>query len=343
MRWYKIGVYRSWRWIVKKRILITGGAGFIGYFLASSFAEENYNVVILDNFVRGKKDQLLNELISKHDVQILNVNCMDFHSVMEINKDFDYIVHLAAIIGVKHVNSNPYSVLENNILMLNNIIKFSNAQKNLSRLLFASTSEVYSGTLENFGMQIPTPEDTPLTINSLDRKRTSYMLSKIYGEAMCIQSGLPYTIFRPHNIYGPRMGMSHVIPEQLKKAYETNDGEIVSIASAEHSRCFCFIDDAIEMLKRIIINESCVNKILNLGVESPEISIEKLIKLCWKVVGKEFMIKKEGNTIGSPMRRAPNMKKTTNLIGHFRETDLENGIKKTYDWYLSNVFKAKVY
>jgi len=328
---------------VNKKVLITGGAGFIGYFLASSLSEENYSVVILDNFLRGNKDNLLNKLISKNNVQFINANCMDFLSVMKIDKDFDYIIHLAAIIGVKHVNNNPYSVLENNVLILNNIIKLSKAQKNLSRFLFASTSEVYSGTLENFGMQIPTPEDTSLSINCLERKRTTYMLSKIYGEAMCMHSGLPYTIFRPHNIYGPRMGMSHVIPEQLKKAFEASNGSVMSIASAEQSRCFCFIDDAIEILKRIIVNESCINKTLNLGVQTPEISIEELIQLCWKVVGKNFIIKKVENTIGSPMRRAPNMEKTKNLIGQVNETDLETGIKKTYDWYLSNVFQTKKY
>ena len=155
---------------------------------------------------------------------------------------------------------------------------------------------------------------------------------------MCIQSGLPYVIFRPHNIFGPRMGMSHVIPEQLKKANSGINGEVMSIASAGHSRCFCFIDDAIEILKRIIINDSCINKTLNIGVQTPEISIEELIKLCWKVAGKNFIIKKGKNTIGSPVRRAPSMEKTKKLIGEFRQTDLEIGIKKTYDWYLQNVF-----
>ena len=120
---------------MNKKVLITGGAGFIGYFLASSLSKENYSVVILDNFVRGNKDNLLNKLISKKNVQFINVNCMDILSVMKIEKDFDYIIHLAAIIGVKHVNNNPYCVLENNVLMLNNIIKFAKAQINLSKFL----------------------------------------------------------------------------------------------------------------------------------------------------------------------------------------------------------------
>ena len=107
---------------MNKKVLITGGAGFIGYFLASSLSEDNFSIVLLDNFVRGNNDNLLHKLISKNNVQFNNVNCMDTSSVMKIDKDFDYIIHLAAIIGVKHVNNNPYSVLENNVLMLNNIL-----------------------------------------------------------------------------------------------------------------------------------------------------------------------------------------------------------------------------
>jgi nucleoside-diphosphate-sugar epimerase len=92
--------------------------------------------------------------------------------------------------------------------MLENVLTLARDQRDFSRFLFASTSEVYAGTLQYFGMPIPTPENTPLAMTALDEPRTSYMISKIMGEAMCQQSGLPFTIFRPHNVYGPRMGMA---------------------------------------------------------------------------------------------------------------------------------------
>ena len=84
--------------------------------------------------------------------------------------------------------------------------------------VFASTSEVYAGSLEHFGLPIPTPETAPLGLPDLGRPRTTYMLSKIYGEALCRHAGLPFTILRPHNLYGPRMGMAHVIPELHARA-----------------------------------------------------------------------------------------------------------------------------
>ena len=90
-----------------------------------------------------------------------------------------------------------------------NAIDIAKKQKRLKRLLFASTSEVYAGTLRYHGLEFPTTEETPLTVSDLRHPRTSHMLSKIYGEALLRQSNLPYTIFRPHNFYGPRMGMSH--------------------------------------------------------------------------------------------------------------------------------------
>ena len=103
--------------------------------------------------------------------------------------------------------------------MLRNIITFGKRQENLERLIFTSTSEVYAGTLKYFSLKIPTPENTPLALTELSENRTSYMLSKIYGEALCLHSGLPVTIVRPHNFYGPRMGLSHVIPELFKESF----------------------------------------------------------------------------------------------------------------------------
>ena len=141
--------------------------------------------------------------------------------------------------------------------MLENVICLCRQQKNLARLIFTSTSEVYSGTLENYSMSIPTSEITPLTCSPASRPRTSYMLSKIFGEALCQQAGIPFTIFRPHNVYGPRMGMAHVIPEQLKKAWLADTGDRLSVHSSDHRRSFCFVDDAVEMLKRMLEVHEC--------------------------------------------------------------------------------------
>ena len=166
------------------------------------------------------------------------------------------------------------------------------------------------------------------------------MLSKIYGEAMCQQSGLPFTIFRPHNVYGPRMGMSHVIPEQLQKAYNAKNGDSVIVFSVDHTRCFCYIDDAIEMLWRMIENTSCLGKTLNLGTQNPEVSIKEVSEICFLISGKSLKIDSMPPSPGSPTRRAPDMEYTNNLINFESQVELYDGIQNTYKWYKKNVFEG---
>ena len=233
-----------------KKVLITGGAGFIGYHLAKRLLKANYKIDILDNFTRGVNDSELNSLTKKNNIELLNMDLLSQKVDEKIDHDYSYIYHFAAVIGVQHVLKSPYDVLDKNAFLLKNAIKAARKQKRLERFIFASTSEVYSGTLKHFGMDFPTKELTPLTINNLSENRTSYMLSKIYGEAMSLHSGLPVTIIRPHNFYGPRMGLSHVIPELKKKVVELNDSSL-DVFSVDHRRTFCYIDDAVEMIQLI--------------------------------------------------------------------------------------------
>ena len=128
------------------------------------------------------------------------------------------------------------------------------------------------------------------------------MLSKIYGEALCQFSDLPFTIFRPHNIYGPRMGMSHVIPQQLEKAYYAHDGSNLDVPSTEQTRCFCYIDDAVEMLKRMMCSEKCLGETLNLGQQQPEAKIRDVVEICWSNFEKDLRLVSVAPT---PVRLAP--------------------------------------
>jgi UDP-glucose 4-epimerase len=323
-----------------KKILITGGAGFIGLNLANYLSKKGYQVHIIDNFSRAVDDADFQETLKRDNINFSSLNLLDSEDIEDLNNDYDVIFHLAAIIGVTHVLNKPYSVLYDNIQMLANMINFAKKQTNLSRFFFASTSEVYAGTLKYFDLPIPTPESAPLAISDLSHPRTSYMLSKIYGEAMCQQSGLPFTIFRPHNVYGPRMGMSHVIPEQLQKAYNAKNGDSVIVFSVDHTRCFCYIDDAIEMLWRMIENTSCLGKTLNLGTQNPEVSIKEVSEICFLISGKSLKIDSMPPSPGSPTRRAPDMEYTNNLINFESQVELYDGIQNTYKWYKKNVFEG---
>jgi len=325
---------------MNRRILITGGAGFIGLHLSRSLLDHGYSILLVDNHSRGVSDSDLNKTLQNKNVSFVDCDLRDREKVLQLGNNLSAIFHLAAIVGVAHVSKEPDRVLSDNVQTLANVIELAHRQHNFSRLLFASTSEVYAGTLEKLGMSIPTPESTPLTLPDLHRPRTSYMLSKIYGEAMCQHSKLPFTIFRPHNIYGPRMGMSHVIPQQLQKAHFSVDGQSVEVFSPDHTRCFCYVDDGVEMMRRMMEKENCEGKTLNLGLESPELTIKEVASECYRAVGKKLVVDCKEPTEGSPTRRAPDMSMTKLLTGYSQAVGITQGIEKTYAWYKTNVFKA---
>ena len=324
---------------MNKKVLITGGAGFIGLHLAKRLLDEGYAVDLADNFSRAIDDDNLKETLQRKRTRLLFVDLLDINSVKALDADYDLIFHLAAIIGVTHVLKKPFKVLNDNVQMLVNVINLARKQSRLSRMFFSSTSEVYSGTLNYFELPIPTPETAPLTVSNLSYPRTSYMLSKIYGEALCHQSEIPFTLFRPHNIYGPRMGMAHIIPEQLQKSYYAKDGESIPVYSVDHTRSFCYIDDAIELLWRMIKNNECEGKTLNLGSQSEEVTINEVAKTCFLAVGKELKVNPLPSQSGSPLRRAPDMKLTNMLTEYKSQINLKEGISRTYEWYKKNVFE----
>ena len=155
---------------------------------------------------------------------------------------------------------------------------------------------------------------------------------------MCQHCGVPFTIFRPHNIYGPRMGMAHVIPELLRRVWDIQSPQPLEVYSVDHCRSFCYIDDAVEMLIRMLHTEACGQKTLNLGTESPEVTMRDLAQICIDLIGKDLIIKPMTITSGSPHRRAPNMSLTRCLLQYESKFGLEQGIEKTFDWYREYAF-----
>jgi len=321
------------------RVLITGGAGFIGLHLAKLFVSRNWQVDLLDNFSRGVWDPELTSFETNIKVRVLNLDLLNPDTYFQLTEDYEYIFHFAAIIGVQNVLAQPFNVLKDNNTMLIYMLEFAKKCPVLKRFIFSSTSEVYAGTLQNFELTLPTPENSPLALTAIDHPRTSYMLSKLYGEALCHASNVPFTIIRPHNFYGPRMGLSHVIPELLKKSHESKNGKI-EVFSLEHKRTFCFIEDAIQMILLATESEKCRHQTLNIGTQSPEVSIRELAKKVLGIVGKDLKVIPKHVTIGSPQRRCPDMTLTKQLTGYESQISLEEGISRTYLWYKENIFTA---
>jgi len=323
------------------KVLITGGAGFIGYHLARKLSAGGCRIDLVDNLARGVADPALQTLLQQPQVKFIEADLLNPHSMERLGRDYRYIYHLAAIIGVRHVLQRPYAVLLDNTFMLAQVLSLAGRQDNLQRFVFTSTSEVYAGTLQNFTLPIPTPESTPLAVTHLKHPRTSYMLSKIYGEALCHQSGLPCTIIRPHNFYGPRMGLSHVIPELLQRAHEAPAGGALAVYSVNHRRTFCFIEDAVEMMTRVAELQEGQGETFNVGNQSPEVAIGELAELIVKVVGKPLVLMPQPEAPGSPARRCPEMSKTLGLTGYRSRFSLEQGMELTYRWYRDIVFSGQ--
>jgi nucleoside-diphosphate-sugar epimerase len=322
------------------KVLITGGVGFVGGHLAKNLGQDGHTVHLLDNFKRGVQDPFVEDLISQHDVKIINADLLDETSLASLDDDYTHIYHLAAIIGVVHVLQRPYEVLTANVRMTENVITLARRQKALQRLLFSSTSEVYAGTLIHMDMPIPTPETTPIALTALEQPRTSYMLSKLYGEAMCNMSGLPVTNVRLHNVYGPRMGMSHVIPELLFKAWKSQDGDKLDVFSVDHKRTFCYVSDAVRMIRSLTEAESAVGQTVNIGNESPEVTIGELAEVVVSTVGRKLDLVPQAATAGSPSRRCPSTRLLDKLTGVQGEVGLKEGVGKTYEWYRETVFEG---
>jgi nucleoside-diphosphate-sugar epimerase len=321
------------------RVLITGGAGFIGAHLARRLVREGAEVVLVDDFSRAVRDAELAALGASHGVRILQRDLREHDALGTLDDSYSHVIHLAAVVGVGHVVRRPLAVLADSVAMLSGVIAAARRQRALERLVFMSTSEVYAGALDRGELPFPTPESAPLAVTRIEQPRTAYMLSKIHGEAMCHHAEVPFTILRPHNVYGPRMGLSHVIPELLQRAHTATDGTL-AVASVDHRRTFCYVDDAVELMWRIACSPACAGETLNVGVGAPEVSIRELADLVAATVGKPLEIVPRPSTPGSPPRRCPDMTTTHRLVGRPPQVDLATGVRLTYDWYRRHVFDA---
>lgn len=316
--------------------MITGGAGFIGFHLAQRLADRGDSVLILDDLSRGVMDRDLEELLSGGTEMV----SVDLGRELESTFNPDVIVHLAAIVGVERVNRNPYGVLEGNVGMLARLLDYARTATNLRNLIFASTSEVYGQAVSHGWAKLPTPEGTPFVLSDASSSRSSYALSKIFGESMCHASRLPVTVVRPHNVYGPRMGRSHVIPQLLEKAWRASPGEALPVASPNHTRTFCFVDDATEYLERLVDLPGS-GLVLNLGVDTPEIRIRDLGVKIQHLVGNDGGVLALEDTPGSPPRRVPDTSRLIEVTDYLPRVSLDSGLDRTFRWYRDEVFSGK--
>lgn len=322
------------------KVLITGGAGFIGYHLASSLIADGHLVTIADDFFRGKKDRSIKTLAKNRNLRIIQTDLTEQSSWKKIGGGYDYIYHLASINGTKLFYQIPHEVLRIGIKTTLNVLEWMiNKNGNPeAKILYTSSNEAYAGALDAFNsLPLPTPENVPLVIPDVYNPRWSYAGQKLIGELLFINYAKSYNlrivIVRPHNFYGPRAGYGHVIPEMIERVNKKEDP--FTIFGPQETRSFCFIEDAVEAMRKVMETKKTDNGIYHIG-SGIETRIEELAKKIFALMNwHPRRIVQKKSVSGSVKRRVPDISKLKNELGWQTKTDLNTGLRKTIEWYTS--------
>tara|TARA_B100000989_G_scaffold292408_1_gene268294 strand:- start:480 stop:1412 length:933 start_codon:yes stop_codon:yes gene_type:complete len=308
---------------VKKTYLVTGGLGFIGKAISISLLQQGHNIVVFDNNFREKRFFLKNK-----NLKIVKGDIRKKNDLNKVKTKIHSVIHLAAINGTQNFYDKPELVLEVGVKGIINVIDFCK-NKNIKEIFLASSSEVYQNA-----PSFPTNENVRLIIPDPYNPRFSYSSTKIISEILLLNSSFfkRAIIFRPHNIYGPDMGLKHVIPELIMKTYKAK--KLVKIqGDGKNKRSFCYIDDFVSALN-FIIKKGKHKEIYNIG-DTEEVKILYLSKLIVKLMKKNLKIEKSTKSFFNASRRLPDLKKLYKL-GFKAKFSLNNGLIKTIEWYIAN-------
>jgi nucleoside-diphosphate-sugar epimerase len=317
-----------------RRVLVTGAAGFLGFYLAQLLARNSdTKVICVDNFIRGEPDEAYRELTARANVERVDMDLNDQAAVRTLPENVDLIFHMAALNGTQNFYERPFEVLKCCTLPTIHLIDRYGPTGRIRRFVYAGSSEAYASTVTRFAWPIPTGEDVPLSIDDVFNSRWSYGCSKIHGEIAtingCRQFGMPFTIVRYHNAYGPRMGDKHVVPDFLLRARRG----VFELYGYDDTRSFIYADDAARATVALAETASAAGQIVNVGGER-EIRIRDLGEMMMKLCGFEGEIALHPSPAGSVNRRAPKLDRLRELIGYEETVSLEEGLKRTAKAYL---------
>lgn len=329
-----------------QRVLITGGAGFIGYHLAKRLsAQKSYHITIVDNFFRGKNDEDLKALVARPNITFFKADLTDARSWNKIGSGYDHVYHLVGINGTNLFYEIPHEVLRIGVSTTMNVLDwFRNENKKKgAKILYTSSNEAYGSALEAFGtLPLPTPENVPLVIADTYNPRWSYGGQKLIGELFFIHYAKAYnfrmSIVRPHNFYGPRAGYEHVIPQIVGRASAKTDP--FTIFGADDTRSFCYIDDAVEAIQMVMESKKTDGETYHIGTKN-ETVIADLVEQIFGLLDwhpKKTIIKKSPK--GSVKRRLADVSKIKRDTGWRARTPLKKGLEQTLEWYLRNPKKS---
>jgi UDP-glucose 4-epimerase len=315
-----------------EKVLVTGGAGFLGSYLCEHLLKKKKSVIALD-MADGSK---IDHLIGKKNFQFIQGSVLDKDLMEREVAKADLVFHFAAIADPKRYIQEPLTVLEIDLQASLNIFKL--AAMNKTKVVFASTSEIY-GRNPN----VPWKEDDDRVLGSTAINRWCYSTAKAAAEhylyAYNQQEGLPFATVRFFNAYGPKLddlGSGRVIPIFLKQ-FLTNE-PITVHGDGSQTRTFVYVEDAAQAVIKVAFSKKAEGQAFNIGSQR-EYSMLELAQIM-KKVGKfksdiKFISHKKvfGKKYEDIPRRAPNVSKIKDVVNWKATTSLEDGLKKTIEYY----------
>jgi UDP-glucose 4-epimerase/UDP-glucuronate decarboxylase len=311
------------------RHLVTGAAGLIGFDIARRLLEREDEVVAVDVGLKGGISDL--EGLHKAHPRALRILrgdlARDPRALEEAQGRFDGVFHLAAIVGVRYVTEHPYETLDVNLRSTLAVLDHA-MRVGCGAFVFGSSSENYASGADAGTVQIPTPESVPLSIGDISLPRWSYAASKIAGEsavfAAARRSGFAPAVVRFHNVYGPRMGPTHVIPEFLQRCKQRADP--FTVYGEDQTRSFLYAEDAAAALG-LVLDAALRGDggITNVGSDE-QTRIGDLARLVFEVTSHRPKIDSRPAPPGSVARRVPDIRRLS-ALGFERRVELQSGLR----------------
>ena len=323
-----------------KKILVTGGAGFIGSHLTEMLVKEGGVVTVpVRNLSKGVP--FLEKI--KNEINIVAADLMNHSDSLRITVNQDIVMNLAAKVGgIEYNIKNPASIFRENSQIFLNLIEASRINT-VERFLVVSSACVYPRFCT-----IPTPEnegfkDMPEPTN--DGYGFAKRVQEFLGQKYAQQYGMKIAIARPYNAYGPRDNFdpssSHVIPALIRKVAETPNGGTIEVwGNGQQSRAFLYVDDFARGLMDVTEKYPVADP-LNIGTDE-ETTISKLIEMIIRVSGKDLNINYDTTKPQGQPRRNCDTEKAKDKINYNAKEKLHDGLKKTYDWFIKNYSSKRV-
>ena len=323
-----------------KRVLITGGCGFIGSNLTNYFLKKRIKVFVLDKYNFHNNYGWLEDIKNNNKIEIEMGDIRDYDFVNNAIKKVDSVIHLAALIGIPYSYKSPLAYINTNILGTYNVLE-SCKQNKIKNIIVTSTSEVYgSSKYEPMDEKHPTESQSPYAAskNSADELAKSYFRS----------FNLPVKIIRPFNTYGPRQSARAIIPTIISQI--ASGKKEIKLGDTLPTRDFNYVEDCCRGFIMIAESKNTIGETINIGSNS-EISIGELLNLIKKLMSSDVTFindeKRNRPKKSEVYRLWCDNKKINELVGFKSEVKIQDGLKKTIDWIKKpenlKIYKSEIY